>query len=792
MRPFLHDLRFALRSLRRTPLIAASAVVTLAIAVAANATIFSAINGLLLEPLPFAAPERLAIAWQVAPHDDRLPFSVPDFFDVRERATSFASLAAFRSEWSVLGDESGARHVDALQVTPNFLDVLGLRPQDGRMFTAREDRAAERVALVGTHLWQEMGGGPLRADATIRLQGETYRVIGIVPMEFRLPSAGSSDVLVPLGTWSGIAVRGNHSNTLVVGRLRDGVTIDAARAELRGIAAALATEHPSTNRDTGVGIASIESELTRDFRAPLLVLWTAVTLVLLIACANVANLLFVRTESRARDLAVQSALGASRGRIVRRLLAESILLAAGGAILGLVVSVWTIEILRNLDFNRVIASQIELDARVAAYTCLIALAAGMISGLVPALRHFEGALIGRGGILGSRGGSSRISRAFVAAQVALALALTTAAALMIASFANLIGVHPGFETEGIVTFDLSLPEARFGDEPEAARQAWLEILEQTRELPGVEGAALASPFPLTNSSSATSLSVEGVEEHVSVGFERITAGYFDLMGVRLLRGRGYTEGDDGTHVLVVDRTFAERFWPGEDPIGKRVRITGGGAEAPWRTVIGITDPIRDQAIHRAPEAMMFLLWSEGGPTGFTLAVRTRGDAASVVPAVREIVRSVDPEIPLDQIRTIEQLVDEAAMSFRLPATMLSIFSAVALFLAALGTWAVTAWSVARRTREIGVRRALGADRSRIFRQLLREGAITALAGVATGLALAIPLALSMRSMLFGVEPADPRVVAAVALLLGISVLAAVALPARRATRVDPSVALREE
>ena len=782
-----------IRSLRHHPLISISAVFTLAIAIAANTTIFSGINGLLLEPPPFASPDRLVVIWQTAPHDDHLPFSVPDYLDVRERSRSFASLAAYRSEWSVLGGAGASRHVDALQVTPNFFDVLGIRPSAGRIFTEREDLAQQRVALVGEHLWREMGGGPVERDATLRLHGENYRVIGVVPMDFRLPSAGSADLIVPLGTWPGITSRASHSNTVAIGRLREGVSAEAALAELKSIATDLSREYPSTNRDTGVGMAALEAELTRDFRAPLMVLWAAVTLVLLLACANVANLLLVRTESRRHDLAVQSALGASRGRIVRRLLGEAFLISATGAALGLLISVWTIDILSSLDFNRVIASRIVLDLRVALYASALALVGGLLSGAVPALRHFDGALIGRDALLAARGGSSRISRWFVSAQVGLALALTIAAALMISSFSNLIRVDPGFDPHGVVELELSLPAAQYAERPEAAGAAWLQILERTRALPGVENAALASPFPLTNSSSATSIEVEAVEDHVSVRFEVITPGYFDVLGIRLLRGRTYTDQDDPESVLMVTGEFAERFWPGEDPVGKRVRITGsGGYQAGWRSVIGVTGSIRDQGIHRAPEAMMFLLWDETGGMGFSLAVRTAGDPAAIMPAVREIVKTVEADIPLDQVRTLDELIDASAMSYRLPATLLSIFSGIALLLAALGTWAVTAWSVTRRTREIGIRMALGAGRKEIFRQLLREGLMITALGVMLGLALAVPLVLAMRSMLFGVEPGDPQVAISVAAILLVSVLTAVALPAHRATRVDPNVALREE
>lgn len=783
----------AIRSLRHHPLISISAVFTLAIAIAANTTIFSGINGLLLAPPPFASADRLVVIWQTAPHDDQLPFSVPDYLDVRERSRSFTSLAAYRSEWSVLGGAEGSRHVDALQVTPNFFEVLGMQPSAGRVFTEREDLAQERVALVGEHLWREMGGGPVEQDATLRLQGRTYRVIGLIPMEFRLPSAGSSDVIVPLGTWPGITSRGSHSNTLAIGRLREGVTAATARAELESIAADLSREHPSTNRDTGIGMAALEAELTREFRPALLVLWAAVTLVLLLACANVANLLLVRTESRRHDLAVQSALGASRGRIMGQLLGEAFLISAAGAALGLLISVWTIDMMSSLDLNRVIASRIVLDLRVALYACTLALIGALLSGAVPALRHFDGALIGRDALLAARGGSSRISRWFVSAQVGLALALTIAAALMISSFSNLIRVDLGFDPDRVVELSLSLPAAQYAERPEAAGAAWLQILERTRALPGVESAALASPFPLTNSSSATSIEVEAVEDHVSVRFEVVTPGYFDVLGIKLLRGRAYTEQDDGESVLMVTGKFAERFWPGEDPIGKRVRITGSGdPQAGWHSVIGVSESIRDQGIHRAPEAMMFLLWNGTGRLSFSLALRTAGEPAAVIPAVREIVRTVEPDIPLDQVRTMDELIDASAMSYRLPATLLSIFSGVALLLAALGTWAVTAWSVTRRTKEIGIRMALGAGRKEIFQQLLREGMVVTALGVVLGLALAVPLVLAMRSMLFGVEPGDPQVAASVAAILLVSVLTAVALPAHRATRVDPNVALREE
>lgn len=787
----MNELLQSIRSLLRAPVITATAVLTLAVAIAANVTVFSAANGLLLEELPFADPERLVVLSGTAPHQSQLPLSLPDFFDFEERSSSYEQLAAFRGMGYIYGDPEGARWVGVLEVTADIFEVLGIQPIAGRGFTTQEEIAGERVAVIGEHIWKERGARPLGANDAIRLDGASYRVIGIMPIDFRLPSASASDIWVPIGRTEHLMDRGNHSNTLGLGRLRPEATVEGAAAELEGIAAALANEYPNTNVGLGASVVSLEDELHRDYRPAILVLWGAVFLVLLIACANVTNLLLVRTEGRKREMAIRSALGATRGRMIRQLLSDGIVLAISGAALGLFLSVAAVDALRRIDDNRVMQEQIAIDGRVVLFAVGLSLFAGILAGIIPALRHFEGALIGRGSLLGQRDGSARMSRAMVAAQIGLALALTTGAALTVVSFAKLAKVDGGFDPRGVVQAGLTLPAHR---DPAANLQTWQRLLERAQAMPGVEAAALSNPFPLTGSRSTTNVGLDGIAEplpgqdSISIPFQIITSDYFRVLRTKVLEGRGFRRGDEGTPVAMVNRALGDRFWPGEEVVGKRIRV---GDE--WRTIVGVVESTRAHQIHAEPEATMYLLW-DGEPTmGFNLAVRaSNGAAESLVAPMRDLIRETDRDLPLDGIDTMDQLVGRSALRFRLLAGMLSAFSAVALLLATFGTWGVTAWSVARRTREIGIRMAMGADRKRIFTQLLAEGAVTAGIGIAVGIALAIPLALSLRSLLFGIEPADPAIALTSIALLGTATILAIALPVHRATRVDPNVALREE
>ncbi|MGK2858925.1 MAG: ABC transporter permease, partial [Thermoanaerobaculia bacterium] len=486
----MQSLRQTVRSLAKHPLISISAILTLAIAIGANTAIFSVVNGLLFERLPFRDPDGIAVLWQDAQHDDRLPVSLPDYFDWKERASTFSAMGAYRSIWVPLGLPEGARHVDAVQATWDVFEVLGLPLKAGRTFSEAEEKNGEHVAIVGEHVWRELGRDGLGPDSEIRLDGTPYRVIGIMDMSFSLPWISDPDLWIPMGRPESLMNRAAHSNTLVVGRLAEGRELGEALAEIQAISAELSKQYPETNGAVRSGGDLLASEMRRDYRAPILLLWASVFLVLLIACANVMNLLLVRGEARRRELAVRRAMGASRSRIARQILSESVLLAAAGALGGLLIATLAVPLLERVNDSRTMAGRIEIDAAVLGFTIAAALLTAVLSGLIPALRQSKESVGGRDSLLSTRGGSTRISRAMLVAQIALALVLTTASVLMIASFRNMIATDPGFDVDGVIHAGLSIPAGASAGADDR-EQTWLRILETARTLPGVEAASFS-------------------------------------------------------------------------------------------------------------------------------------------------------------------------------------------------------------------------------------------------------------------------------------------------------------
>ncbi|MGE0455993.1 MAG: ABC transporter permease [Vicinamibacteria bacterium] len=793
METLVRDVRFAVRSLLRQPGFSAVALLTLALGTGANAAVFSAVHGALLAGLPFPGAERLVYVFGTSPKRG-IPqdvTSVPNFRDWQEGTRSFSAMAGVDSMTRNLTGDGEPVALDAAIVTSEFFDVMGVRPALGRAFAPGEDDGeTEDVLLLGHPLWQQrFGGDPRVVGRSVTLNDRPVVVVGVMPEGFAFPSG--AQIWLP-AAWNrqNREARGALFLT-VVARLRPGVAIETARDDLATVAARLESEYPRSNTGWSATAVSMQAQTAADYRGALLVLQGAVLFVLLVACANVANLLLARGAARRQEIAVRVALGAGRGRLLRQLLTESLLLAASGGALGLLVGSWSLRALRlvsPVEFPAWV--KLEMSGPVLAYSLATATAAGLLFGLAPALHSAREALAGSR-LTGDAGGR-RSQRAFVVAQVALAFALLAGAGLLLRTFERLIRQSPGFDAKSVATASLALPATRY---PPSARPAFVErAIERAAALPGIEAAAVVSTLPLGGIYNDTGIRIEGEpepppEERKLTGLDGVTAGYFRALGIPLLRGRDLARGDARASgaAVVVNQAFVERNLPGRDPLGRRFRA--GSLEF---EIVGVAGNVRRAGL-RSDERPHCYYPYELRPTGFvSLVARTRGDASRVAGELREAIRSVDPQLPVRTAEPLSLLVDRAATLPRFSALLLGAFAALSVLLAGLGLYGVLAHGVLRRTREIGLRMALGARAGDVVRLFAREGLALAGVGLGLGLLLALGLARLLRPLLFGVGPHDPATLSAVALLLAAVAAAASVLPARRAALVDPSSALRQD
>ena len=801
MLAMLDELRQALRRLRKSPGFAAAAVGTLALGIGANSAIFSAVHGILMRPLPLRDAGRLVMLWESLPHDPQLPVSLADFRDWQHEATSFAGLEAYRGESFTLTALAEPVACQGARVTAGFFSLSGLPLARGRGLD-ENDRDAP-VVVLGDGLWRRsFGADPGAVGGEVRIDGVAHTVVGVTGRDLRLPGLGTPDLWLPLPRPTEAAFsRGSHSNVFAIGRLAPGRTLEQARAEMERLAATLAERHPDTNLEVGVGLMPWRERLVRDARRALFVLWGAVGFVLLIACVNVANLLLVRAALRERELAVRAALGAGRARLVRQLLAESLVLGLLGGGAGLLLAAWGVDLLRRFAGDAATAASLRLDPPVLLFTLGLGVLVGPLMGLLPALRASGGDLVRRlqdGGRKGATPASGRLLRLLMAVEIGLAVVLAMAAGLLARSVRNLWLVDPGFATERVLALDLRLPAPRY---PAAAqRTAFFEsLLERAAGLPGAAAVALVDPLPLGGSSSATSIDVEGFIPEAgrslpSVRYQRVSAEYFRALDLSLLRGRTFTAGELSRETaVVVNQAFAERFWPGADAamvLGRRLRPTG--VERPWLSVVGVVETALYRELDEAPDPQIYLPWETAGLRSATLLVRAAGDPAPLAEALRREARALDADLALAHPRAMEEVLVAAMASRRLPMLLLAALAAVALGLAALGTYAVVAYTVSQRTREIGVRMALGASPAAVVRLAVAETLRWAGAAVAVGAAAAVAAGAALSGLLFGVAPADPATLAVTSALLLTVAAGAAYLPARRAARVDPLAALRLE
>jgi len=808
MTTFLQDLRYAARWLAKNPGFTGIAVATLALGIGANTAIFSVVRGILLEPLPYSNADRLVQVWMTGERQGQvrreIPFAPPVLRDWRARNRSFESVAGY-TDWTFnLTGGAAPERLRAALVSSEFFGLLGVRPVAGRTFAAGEDVAGhDAVAVISSNLWtRRFGRDPRTVGSSITLDGQSYVVIGVVPSGLPLANLDpGNEVYAP--TSHGFALENRNGHYLAaIGRLKPGVTLAAARADLAAVAEALGREHGDSDRGYAANLLPAREQMVGEVRPALYAMLGAVVLVLLIASANVANMLLARATAREKEIAVRTALGASRGRLWRQLLTESLLLALGGSVLGLLLAAWGVDLLKSLappGIPRL--SEVRVDLGVAGFAFAVAVLTGLAFGAAPAWQISRTALADglrdRGTSSGRRGG--RLRSVLVAAELALSLVLVVGAALLLQSFSRLAHARLGFEASDVLTFQLDLPDARYQADADAAR-FHERVLAGLRRLPGVDSAASISGLPLTDDRRMNlAFRIEGQTPDParvsSARYNSVSPGLFAALRIPVRRGRGIIDGDTADHppVAVISESMAKRYFPGQDPLGKRISLAGiDTAEKDWRTIVGVVGDVRDTSPERPGDPQMYMPFAQRPLGGIAFVVRSRRDVRTLSTEARAVVSAVDPEQPIYGIRTMDDVIGESLGQPRFRTLLLTLLGVVALALASIGIYGVMAYSVSQRTQEIGIRMALGAGAGQVLRLVLGQALRLAGAAVAVGLVGALAASRSLASLLYGVTPTDPPTFAATAaLLVGVAGLAAW-VPARRAARVDPTVALRNE
>jgi putative ABC transport system permease protein len=799
------DLRFGFRQLLNKPGFALIATLSLALGIGANTAIFSLVDAALLRPLPFHDPDRLAVVWEDAakigfPRNTPAPANYADW---KAQNRAFEDMAALNWRTFNLTDEGEPEKVEAQAVTANFFPLLGVKPQLGRVFTQEEDQpGGNKVALISHGLWQRrFGGDAALVGKEILLDGQKHNVIGVMPPGFQFLSKDTG-LWVPVAfSPQELANRGSHYLT-VAARMKPGVTLQQARADVAAITQRINRDHPTPGFELGSVVISLREQLAGNVRPALIVLLVAVGFVLLIACANIANLLLARGAARFREIAVRAALGAGRRRIVRQLMTESVLLAGAGGAAGLLFAWLSFSFLKQIIPDAMaLNAGVRIDARVFGFTLLLSLLTGVVFGLAPALQaakiDLNEALKQSGGRAGTGAGHRRLRSALVVIEVALALVLLVGAGLLIRAFLRLRALDVGVNPVNVLTLRTVLPRNKYGELPK--REAFYrQALERARALPGVVSAGYTTAMPLTWKGGTNGFAVEGREQGPGQDAQsrQISTGYMETMGFNLRQGRFFDDHDDAQSrpVAIINETMARQFWSGENALGKRFKLGSVDAQNPWVTVVGVVGDVKEMGLEAPAKAEMFfpyqqlprMLWNMPRD----LAVRTTGDPMSVAAAVRQAVWSVDRNQPVSNVRTMDEILAEEVAQRRIGMALLVTFATLALALASLGIYGVLSYSVAQRTQEIGVRMALGAGRKDVLRMALADGMRLVAAGVAVGLGASFALTRLMSGLLFGVSASDPRTLAGVTLLLIAVALVACFIPARRATKVDPMVALR--
>lgn len=808
MDALLQDVRYGVRMLVKHSGFTLAAVLCLALGIGLNTTIFSVVSAMLIRPLPYDEPERL-----VALHETQIkkgtewnPLSAHNLMDWKEQSNVFEQVAAFQRRSFNFSTEENPERLAGARVSSTLFSLLGIRPVMGRDFQPEEDKpGGEHVVLLGHNLWQRrFASDPSVIGKTLLLDGERYTVVGVMPPRFKYPEF--AEIWIPMALDLGKINRGEHFLDAVA-RLKRGVTAEQAQAELNNIARRLEQQYPETNRDMGALVRPLRAELVpAGVNVFLLTMLGAVVFVLLIACANVANLLLVRASARQREIAIRTALGAGRIRIIRQLLTESIMIALLGGGLGILMAFWGIDlVIASVPVEIPFWLSFEIDWRVLVFTFSISVLTGVLFGLTPALRlskpDLQEALKdgGRSSTDGSR--QSRLRSAFVISEVALSLVLLIGATLMIRSFLGMQRIDAGFDPENVLTMEFRLSGPNY--EEDKQRTAFIQqVTERIKALPDVEAVGIVNDLPLSNNYSTDSFNVEGQPAQPGEAPETtlltVTHDYLKTMRIPLVRGRAFEERElaESSPVVVVNETMAQRFWPNDEAVGKRFRL-GASEDAPWLTVVGVAADVKELyrigGLDKRPSFQTYVLYPQATYRRMTLAVRTKASApASITAAVRGEIHAVDKNLPLYNVLTMKEVLEKSVWLPLFYGKMFGTFAVFALFLAAVGIYGVMAYAVTQRTHEIGVRMALGAQRGDITRLVLRQGMLLALVGVAIGLVAAFAMTRAISSLLFGVSATDPLTFVGVSLALMLVALLACYIPARRAMNVDPMVALRYE
>jgi len=814
MNTFWQDIRYAIRGLVRNPGFTLVTVVTLALGIGANSAIFSVVNTVLLKPLPYRNPSGLVKVWTrftgIGLPNDQNWFSPPEFRDLSEQNRSFSAVSVLSPSTFNLGLGGGnPQSVTGAAVSPALFAILGINPRLGRPFLPEEaQQGRDRVVILGYGLWQRgFGGDPQVIGKEVIIDGRGCQIIGVMPKGFDYPSPSElwmPQVFVPADFAPDN--RGNHGYE-VLARLKPGVSLAEARQAMAALSKSIIEQHreyPYQRFGFALLLHPLLEETVSDVKTSLWVLMGAVGFVLLLVCANVAGLLLVRSTARQKEIAIRVALGAGTRRIIRQLLCESLVLSLFGGLLGLLLTPLLLQLIVSLSATalpRVVSTQIDLGALV--FTFFVAVGTGILFGLAPALEAGRGLYhetLKEGGRSSSEGRTSqRLRRLFVVAEAGLAVLLLAGSGLLLRSFVKLLAVDPGFRPEGVLTMQVSLPNATYA-KPEQQRAFFQELVSRVEHLPSVEAAGAISDLPLSgpgNSGTATvdSRAVPADQASPETDYRAVTPGYFQAMGISLISGRYFDERDTDSAppVGIIDETMASTYWPNQDPVGQRIKLGGVGSKQPWMTIVGVVRHVHYRTLEARSRVQLY--WPEAQrPTGFmSLAIRTStADPRSLAPAVERLVLGIDPQQPVDHVLTMEEVMADSLARRRLTLTLLGIFAGGAMLLAALGIYGVTAYMVTQRQQEIGLRMALGASRTAVLRLVIRQGMSLLAAGLAAGLVLSFALMWVLSSLLFAVRPYDPLSLAAAAAALALVALLACSIPAWRATRVDPLVALRYE
>lgn len=798
------DFRYGVRMLTRSPGFTAVAVIVLALGIGANTAVFSVVNATLLRPLPFKDPHRLVGVYKIQLQKG-LTFSQlspVDFGYLRDHSQVFEQIAALLFFSFNLTGSGEPEQIGGAFVSADFFPLLGVQPLLGRFFLAEEDQPGRnRVVILSRSLWQQrFGSDPGIVGKTLTLNDESFTVVGIVSLDIASPLGGRADLWVPLALVAK-AMTNTRPSLWVRARLKPGIRLEQAQAEMSALARQLEEQYPEPNRGWDVKLSPLQEMYVGEIRPTLLVLLAAIGFVLLMACANVANLLLARATDRQKEIAIRVALGASRLRLIRQLLTESLLLAVLGGAVGLLVAFQGTEFLMAMkplgDLHQMF--QMGIDGHVLSFTSTVSLLTGMIFGVVPAWQasrpNLNESLKEGGGT--STGGvrRQRSRQVLVVFEVALALLLLIGAGLMLKSFLRLRGVDPGFNPHNLLTMKISLPTSKYRERRQIAA-FYQQVLQRIKTLPGVKsvGAAFAAPFSKWNAVFA--FTIEGRPapapgEVPEANFRVVSPDYFQAIGIPLLRGRHFTEGDtpEAPGVIIINEALARRFWPNEDPLGHRMKLEG---EEGWRLIVGVVRDVKHWGLDQAAEPEMYVPYLQRPWRFMILVVRTVSDPVNLAGAVREQVWAVDKDQPVAEMKTMEQLLEESVSQPHFSTFLLGVFAALGVILAAVGVYGVISYSVIQRTHEIGIRMALGAQPKDILRLVLGQGLKLTVVGIGIGLLGAFAVTRFLRSLLYGISPTDPMTFAGASLLLGGVALAACYIPARRAMRVDPMLALRYE